>query len=399
MKDLSDVAPSRQGKPRSLQDLIYSKAVRTTFYQVLLAAAICALGLFLYKNVVDNLTRQNITTGFGFLGQVSNFEIGEKLIPYTPRSTYLNALSVGLVNTLVVSAAGIVIATLVGFLVGIARVSGNWMLERLALTYVEVVRNIPVILQAIFWVVVLRNLPAPKNAIVLGDYGFLTNRGLFFAAPASNPVHGWMWLALAGGIVACVLGTIAAKKYREATGRYIDMLLPGLALILGPPLLVWLAAGAPSEISYPVAKGFNYVGGVSISPEFTALLIGISMYASGFIAEIVRSGIQATPKGQVEAARAIALKPRFVMRYVILPQAMRVIVPPLTSQYVSLIKNSSIAVVVGYPDLVNIGNTMMNQTGQAVEAIVVMMVVYLGISLTASLVMNLFNRFVAIKER
>lgn len=399
MQDHYHAAPTGRNKTRSLHDLLYSKAIRTTFYQVLMAVAICALGLFLYNNVVDNLTRQNIATGFSFLGQVSNFEIGEKMIPYTPRSTYLNALMVGLVNTLVVSAAGIIIATVVGFMVGIARVSGNWMLERLALTYVEIVRNVPVILQAIFWIVVLRNLPPPKNAFVLGDFGFLTNRGLYFAAPASNPVHSWMWLALLIGIVACIIGTVAARRYREVTGRYVDMLLPGLALIFGPPLLVWLAAGAPTEISYPVPKGFNYVGGVSISPEFTALLIGISMYASGFIAEIVRSGIQATPKGQVEAARAIALKPRFIMRYVILPQAMRVIVPPLTSQYVSLIKNSSIAVVVGYPDLVNIGNTMMNQTGQAVEAIAVMMIVYLGISLTASLVMNLFNRFVAIKER
>jgi general L-amino acid transport system permease protein len=399
MQNLQNAALPRRGKPRSLQDLLYSSAIRTTFYQVLLAIAILAFGLFLYNNVVDNLARQNIATGFGFLGQVSNFDIGEKLIPYTPRSTYLDALAVGLVNTLVVSAAGIVIATLLGFLIGIARVSGNWMLERLALTYVEIVRNNPVILQAIFWVVVLRNLPTPKNALVLGDLGFLTNRGLFFAAPAPNPAHLWMWLALAAGIIACVVGNITARKYREASGKYVDMFLPGLALIFGPPLLVWLAMGAPTEISYPVHQGFNYVGGLSISPEFTALLIGISMYASGFIAEIVRSGIQATPKGQVEAARSIALKPRFVMRYVVLPQAMRVIVPPLTSQYVSLIKNSSIAVVVGYPDLVNIGNTMMNQTGQAVEAIIVMMVVYLAISLTASLVMNLFNRFVAIKER
>lgn len=384
---------------RQLSNILYSKSFRTAVYQTLMAAAIVAIGLSLYQNVVDNLRQQNIATGFGFLGQVAQFDIGEKLIDYSARDTYGRALLVGLINTLTVSAAGIVLATILGFAVGISRVSSNWLLVKVATGYVEIVRNIPVILQVIFWAVVLRNLPNARNATDLFGIGYLTNRGLSFAVPAPDPIHAWMAGALLTGIVLAVAAGYWARRHREATGKYIDMLWPDVGLILGLPLLVWLIGGAPVEISFPERKGFNFAGGATITPEFTALLIGIALYASGFIAEIVRAGLQATPKGQVEAARAIGLRPRFVMRYVVLPQALRVIVPPLTSQYVSLIKNSSIAVVIGYPDLVNIGNTVMNQTGQAVEAIAVMMLVYLTISLVTSGFMNLYNRLVAIKER
>lgn len=398
---MTDATPARGGKrpARSLKDILNSEAFRTLIYQVALAAAVVLLGLYLYQNVVTNLQRQSIATGFGFLDQVSQFEIGEKLIAYSPRDTYGRALLVGLLNTLTVSAAGIVVATVIGFSVGIARVSSNWLLQRIALTYVEIVRNIPVILQVIFWSAVIRNLPAPRQAVELFGLGFVSNRGLSFAVPAADPAHVWMGAAMVLGIVLTVIGTRMAKRHRENTGKYVDMLLPGIGLILGLPLLVWLAFGAPHVISFPERKGFSFAGGASISPEFVGLMLGISLYSSGFIAEIVRAGIQATPKGQVEAARSISLRPRFILRYVVLPQALRVIVPPLTSQYVSLIKNSSIAVVVGYPDLVNIGNTVMNQTGQAVEAIAVMMLVYLIISLDTSTLMNVYNRLVAIKER
>lgn len=384
---------------RTLYDILYSQGFRTVVYQAALAVAIFALGFYLYSNVVKNLQAQNIATGFRFLGEVSQFEIGETLIDYSARSTYFDALVVGLLNTLSVSFAGIVLATVIGFSVGISRVSGNWLLVKAATGYVEIVRNIPVILQVIFWAVVIRNLPGPKQAIDFLGLGFLTNRGLTFAIPLGHPAHLWMLMALVLGIAGAALAGVWARRHREATGRYVDMLWPGLGLIVGLPVLVWLVAGAPRDISFPVQKGFNFVGGASISPEFVALLLGISMYASGFIAEIVRAGIQATPRGQIEAARSIALKGRFIMRYIILPQALRVIVPPLTSQYVSLTKNSSIAVVVGYPDLVNIGNTVMNQTGQAVEAIAVMMVVYLTVSIVTSVFMNIYNRLVAIKER
>ncbi|GHC25315.1 ABC transporter permease [Gemmobacter nanjingensis] len=398
---MTDATPSGGGKrpARSMKDILYSESFRTVIYQVALAAAVVFLGLFLYQNVVENLQRQNIATGFGFLGEVAQFQIGERLIEYSPRDSYGRALLVGLMNTLTVSAAGILVATVIGFAVGIARVSGNWLLQRISLTYVEVVRNIPVILQVIFWSAVIRNLPAPRQAIELFGFGYLSNRGLMVAVPAAHPAHGWMGWALVLGVILTLIGLRLARRHRENTGKYVDMLGPGLALVLGLPLAVWLFAGAPHAISFPEPKGFSFVGGSALSPEFFALMLGISLYSSGFIAEIVRAGIQATPKGQVEAARSISLRPRFILRYVILPQALRVIVPPLTSQYVSLIKNSSIAVVVGYPDLVNIGNTVMNQTGQAVEAIAVMMLVYLIISLVTSLLMNFYNRLVAIKER
>ncbi|MBP1845619.1 general L-amino acid transport system permease protein [Rhizobium petrolearium] len=395
-----DANPAYRQRPsRRMRDILYSESFRTAIYQIALAGAVGLLGLFLYQNVIENLQRQNIATGFGFLREISQFEIGETLIEYSSRDTYFRALVVGLLNTLKVSAAGIVLATLVGFCVGIARVSNNWLLQRIATGYVEIVRNIPVILQVIFWAAVIRNLPAPRQALDLWGTGFLSNRGLTVATPASDPAHLWMILAFVAGVALMVAGDRWAKRHREATGRHVDILWPGLALIVGLPLLVWLAFGAPHAISFPERKGFNFAGGSTVSPEFVALMTGISLYASGFIAEIVRAGIQATPKGQVEAARSIALRPRFIMRYVVLPQALRVIVPPLTSQYVSLIKNSSIAVVVGYPDLVNIGNTVMNQTGQAVEAIAVMMLVYLIVSLVTSTLMNLYNRLVAIKER
>ncbi|WP_126978907.1 amino acid ABC transporter permease [Frigidibacter oleivorans] len=398
---MTDATPGRLGKPptRRPKDLLYSESFRTALYQVALAAGVVLLGLYLYQNVVENLGRQNIATGFGFLDEVSQFEIGERLIDYSSRDSYGRALLVGLMNTLSVSAAGIVVATVIGFAVGIMRVSTNWLLQRIALTYVEIVRNIPVILQVIFWAAVIRNLPAPRQALDLWGLGFLSNRGLTFLLPAAHPAHVWMLAAFAAGIAAASVAARMARRHREATGRYVDMLWPCIGLILGPPVLVWLGFGAPHELSFPERQGFNFTGGATISPEFVALMAGIALYSSGFIAEIVRAGIQATPRGQVEAARSIALRPRFILRYVVLPQALRVIVPPLTSQYVSLIKNSSIAVVIGYPDLVNIGNTVMNQTGQAVEAIAVMMTVFLAISLVTSLAMNFYNRLVAIKER
>lgn len=398
---MTDATPGRGARPpaRQLKDILYSESFRTVVYQIALAAAVALLGFYLYENVVENLGRQNIATGFGFLKEVSQFEIGETLISYSSRDTYGRALAVGLMNTLSVSAAGILLATVIGFSVGIMRVSSNWLLQRIALTYVEIVRNIPVILQVIFWAAVIRNLPAPRQALDLWGVGFLSNRGLTFLIPEADPAHVWMLAGLGAGLVAALIAGRMARRHREATGRYVDMLWPSVGMILGLPVLVWLAFGAPHALSFPERQGFNFAGGATISPEFVALMLGIALYSSGFIAEIVRAGIQATPRGQVEAARSIALRPRFILRYVVLPQALRVIVPPLTSQYVSLIKNSSIAVVIGYPDLVNIGNTVMNQTGQAVEAIAVMMVVYLIVSLITSVAMNFYNRLVAIKER
>jgi general L-amino acid transport system permease protein len=258
---------------------------------------------------------------------------------------------------------------------------------------------VPVVLHVIFWASVIRNLPSPRQALSPFEGIFITNRGIIYPIPLENLLYPWMGLALLVGIVGAVLLTRWANRRRERTGQYTPTFWPGLGLILGLPLILWLIGGAPLQWNVPVLRGFNFQGGSSLTPEFVALLTGITVYTAAFIAEIVRAGIQSVSHGQVEAARAIGLRPGLVMRLVVLPQALRVIVPPTTSQYLSLTKNSSLGVLIGYPDLVNVGNTTLNQTGQAVEAIAVMMVVYLLISLSISLFMNVYNRLVAIRER
>lgn len=379
--------------------LLGSKTTRAWCYQILLALLLALFAWWLYSNVVDNMRNQRITTGFAFLAQSAQFAIGETLIDYTPRDSYARAILVGLLNTLYVTVCGIVLATVLGFLVGLGRVSKNWLLVKLAEVYVELLRNVPVILQVIFWSVVIRNLPSPRTAIELADIGFLTNRGLTLTVLQAH--DGWLWTgaALLVALVLSIALSALARHQREQRGRIWPVARLRLALIIGLPLLVWLICGAPHELNRPTLRGFNFRGGFTVSPEFTALLLGIALYSSAFIAEIVRAGIQSVPKGQLEAARSLSLSPWHVVRHVVIPQAMRVMVPPLASQYVSLAKNSSIAVVVGYPELANISNTLMNQTGQALEAIAIMMVVYLLISGTTSLLMNLFNRYVAIHER
>ncbi len=388
-----------QSLPAIASLLPASRRWRALIYQVLLALAIVLAGAYLYINVTKNLRAQHIATGFDFIGQTAQFSIGETLINFSARDSYGRALLVGLLNTLYCSAVGIVIATLLGLGIGIARTSQNWLLQQVAGVYVDVLRNIPVILQVIFWAVVIRNLPSPRQAIELGTVGFLTNRGLTLTVPAADA--GWQaaGLALALAIVVALLLRAGLRQFAIRSGRYLHATPFLLLLVAAPSLLAWLLNGMPHRLDVPVRQGFNFSGGLTITPEFTALVMGIALYSSAFIAEIVRAGIQSVPHGQLEAANSLSLKPWHVTRYVVLPQALRVIIPPLTSQYVSLMKNSSIAVVVGYPELVNIGNTVMNQTGQAMEVIALLMVVYLIISVSASLLMNIFNRLAAIKER
>ena len=384
---------------KSSSSLLHNLAFRGIAYQVLLALAIVILAYLLYLNVNANLEKQRIATGFDFLNETSGFDIGETLIEYDSEDSYGRALLVGIVNTLTVAACGIVLATILGTIMGIARVSRNWLASILASGYVEICRNVPVVLHVIFWASVIRNLPSPKQALSPMDGVFLANRGLIFPIPEPNPAYTWVWIALAAGIVLAFGFNYWAQKHREKTGKYIATLWPCIGIVIGLPLAAWLVQGAPLVWSVPALKGFNFRGGASLTPEFIALLIGITFYTGAFIAEIVRAGIQSVPVGQIEAARALGIRRGFIMRYITFPQALRVIVPPTTSQYLSLTKNSSLGVLIGYPDLVNVGNTTLNQTGQAVEAIAVMMAVYLGISLTISLGMNIYNRFVAIKER
>lgn len=390
---------TQEKQQKSDSSLLNDIAFRGIAYQVLLGLGVMVLVYILYVNVNANLERQRIATGFDFLFETSGFDIGETLIRYDSEDSYGRALWAGVVNTLSVSACGIILATILGTTMGIARVSRNWLASRFASAYVELCRNIPIVLHVVFWAAVLRNLPGPKQAIHLFDGGYLANRGLIFPVPEPNAAYPFVWAALAAGIIAAILFSRWADKRRENTGKYIATLWPSLAIIIGFPLITWLVQGAPIVWSVPELKGFNFVGGASLTPEFVALLIGITVYTGAFITEIVRAGIQSVPSGQIEAARALGVRPGFIMRYITFPQALRVIVPPTTSQYLSLTKNSSLGVLIGYPDLVNVGNTTLNQTGQAVEAILVMMAVYLSISLTISIAMNIYNRYVAIQER
>jgi len=374
--------------------------IRGIAYQILFVALVAAFGAFLIHNTLVNLRRQNIASGFGFLDREAAFGIGESLIAYSPADTYARAFLVGLLNTLYVAGLGIVLATILGTMMGIARLSSNWLIRKLAQVYVETFRNIPLLLQLFFWWALLReSAPGPRQAWELLPGVLVSNRGVVFPVPVADPVHRWMLLAFVLGILAAVGVSRWSKRRQALTGAQFPMGWVGTGLVLGLPSVVFLAAGAPLQLDWPELKGFNFAGGNAVSPEFAALLIGLTVYTGSFIAEIVRAGILAVSWGQSEAASALGLKPGQRMRLIILPQALRVIIPPMTSEYLSLTKNSSLAVAIGYPDLVSIANTTMNQTGQAVEGIAMIMAVYLAISLVISLFMNLYNRAVALVER
>ena len=322
------------------------------------------------------------------------------MIAYSPADTYARAFLVGLLNTLYVSALGILLATILGTVIGIARLSSNWLIRKLSQVYVETFRNIPLLLQLFFWWALLReSAPAPRQAWQMLPGIFISNRGVAFPVPLADPVQRWMLLALLLGIIGAVAVSRWAKQRQTLTGTQFPTGWVGTGLVVGLPFLVFVASGAPLELDWPELKGFNFTGGNVVSPEFAALLVGLTVYTASFIAEIVRAGILAVSWGQSEAASALGLKPGQRMRLIVLPQALRVIVPPMTSEYLSLTKNSSLAVAIGYPDLVSIANTTMNQTGQAIEGITIIMAVYLAVSLSISLFMNLYNRSVALVER
>jgi general L-amino acid transport system permease protein len=314
--------------------------------------------------------------------------------------SYFTALLVGVLNTLRVAIAGIVLATILGTLIGIARLSNNWLLAQCARVYVEVMRNIPLLLQIIFWWAVFReSLPGPREAIDIGGSVFLSNRGFKYPVPIWESALWPTLIAFLAGIAGSWWVSRWARARQEATGEQFPVLATATGLILGLPLLAWLATGVPGELSRPVLRGFNFVGGGTMTPEFAALLIGLVVYTAAFIAEIVRSGIQAVAWGQWEAAGALGLRRGRIMRLVVLPQALRVIVPPMTSQYLNITKNSSLAVAIGYPEIVSIAGTTLNQTGQAIEGVAIIMAVYLTISLSISLFMNWYNRAIALVER
>ncbi len=371
---------------------------RNVLYQVLVLGGVAALLWYLIGNTLHNLAERNIATGLDFLGREAAFGISEGLVDYSPADTYFRALLVGLVNTLQVSVLGIVLATIIGTIVGIARLSSNWLVAKLALTYVEAVRNVPLLLQLFFWyALITEGLPHPRQALQPFEGVFLSNRGLRLPVPVFEQAHLAMLIAFLFALAATVVLAKWATARQEATGRRPPVLWPSLGLLLGLPLAAFVLMGAPLSMDVPALAGFNFRGGGALSPEFAALLAGLVVYTASFIAEIVRGGILAVPHGQTEAALALGLSRARVLRLVLLPQALRVIIPPLTSQYLNLTKNSSLAVAIGYPDLVSVANTAINQTGQAVEGVGIIMAVYLTISLSISAFMNWYNRRIALK--
>jgi general L-amino acid transport system permease protein len=381
--------------------LLYDARIRALAAQVLVAVALVLLIAWFASNTIENLRRANIASGFDFLWHRAGFDISQHLISYTPEDTYGRAFLVGLLNTLLVAAVGIALASIIGFLAGVARLSKNAVIAGIATVYVETLRNIPVLLQLFFWYrAVLSVLPPPRQAIALPFGSYLSNRGLLLPNLVTAEGFAATLVAIAVAIVAVFALRHWAHRRQMATGEQFPVLLVSLAIILLLPLAVFIATGAPLAVEFPELKGFNFVGGFNLLPEFLALVLGLTLYTGTFIAEIVRAGILAVPRGQTEAAYALGLRPGLTLRRVVIPQAMRVIIPPLTSQYLNLTKNSSLAVGIAYPDLVSVfAGTVLNQTGQAVEAIFITMMVYLAISLATSLFMNWFNRRVALVER
>ena len=379
----------------------YDPRVRSLFFQAIAIALVFWGGWVLVDNTLSNMESRGISTGFGFLNETAGFGIIMNLVPYDATMSYGRTFWVGLTNTLLVSAMGVVTATMLGFIIGVARLSSNWLVARMALVYIEVIRNIPLLLQIFFWYfAVLRNLPSPRQSLDVGGILFLNNRGLYLPGPMPQEGFGIVWGGILLAMAAVVGIRIRARKRQLATGQIFPTFRVGLAILVFVPVVSFLVAGRPLEWDLPVLRGFNFGGGITIIPELAALWIALSLYTASFIAEIVRSGILSVSKGQTEASRALGLPNGLTLRLVVIPQAMRVIIPPLTSQYLNLVKNSSLATAIGYPDLVAVFmGTTLNQTGQAVEVVAITMAVYLTISLLISLFMNIYNRAVAIKER
>ena len=373
---------------------------RSIVWQVVIVGVVVGIAWYLIHNTNQNLAARRIATGFGFLDRTAGIPIGESLIPYNPaENTYGRAMLIGVLNTLKVAVAGVVLATILGTLIGIGRLSKNWLVARLTAFYVETIRDLPLLLQLLFWYTILQGLPGPKQALNPGAGVFLSNRGLKLPLLNWEAAHTAALAAFAVGLVGTYIWNRRARLTQEATGERPPVWPVAAGLLIVVPAIVWAAMGAPLTWDIPALKGFNFQGGGAISPEYFALLIGLVTYTAGYIAEIVRSGIQAVAHGQWEAAGALGLKRGAILRHIVLPQALRVIVPPMTSQYLNLTKNSSLAVAIGYQDLVSIANTTLNQTGQAIEGIAVIMAVYLTISLSISLFMNWYNAHIAIVER
>jgi general L-amino acid transport system permease protein len=378
---------------------LYNPAVRSFVFQAVLLVAVVVLAGWFIRNTADNLAQLHIASGFGFLQDRAGFNV-QTFLPFSPDDSYGWSLVVGLVDTIIVSVLGIVIATVVGLVVGVARLSRNWLIRALATVYVEVFRNIPPLLVIFFWYfAVISALPSPRDAVQFGLGISLSNRGFFTPRPVFGAAFEWTVAAFVVGLVGAWVIRRWARRRQMQTGQPFPAGWVGLALVVVLTGLVFIITGAPLSFDVPVKTRFNLSGGMTITPEFASLLLALGLYTASFIAEIVRAGILAVSHGQTEAAHALGIRPGRTLRLVVLPQALRVIVPPLTSEYLNLTKNTSLAVAIGFADLVAVGGSILNQTGQAVEVVLIWMVVYLGLSLATSYLMNLFNRRTALVER
>ncbi|MBU2864842.1 amino acid ABC transporter permease [Reinekea forsetii] len=374
---------------------------RALIFQGVFLALVLYVIYILVRNTLTNLDARGISTGFDFLGTTTGFKISETLIEYTQSATYLDVFFVGLLNTILVSVVGIIFATMLGFTMGVARLSNNWLIARLAAIYVDTLRNIPLLLQLFFWYfAVLRPLPNPKQALEFGESLFLSNRGLFAPKPIFEDGFGLVVAAVIIAIISVFVIRRWARIRQEKTGEQFPVLYTALGLLIGLPLVAFLVTGLPLSWDVPALKGFNFQGGMVLTPEFAALVFALSVYTSSFIAEIVRAGILSVDNGQTEAAYSLGIKPSWTTKLIIVPQALRVIIPPLTSQYLNLTKNSSLAAAIAYPDLVAVfAGTALNQVGQAVEIMGMTLAVYLFLSLFISMLMNWYNARNALIER
>ena len=374
---------------------------RAVVIQILVIAAVFGSFGWLISNLVTNFAALNKNFGFDFLLQPAGYDINQYLIEYTNRSSHLRAAIVGLLNTFLVAIFGIVLATIMGVVLGIIRLSNNWLARNLTYWYIEFTRNVPILLHILLWHgIIINTLPHPKRALAFGDVSFLTNRGFYVPKPIAEAGIEVVYLAIVAAITFAVFFTRYARKVQSETGKQLPVFWTNLGVLFAVPVVVYLLAGSPLSFDIPALKGFNFKGGMHLLPEFVALTFALAIYTAAFIAENVRAGILAIHKGQREAAEALGLRPGKVMRLVILPQARRVIIPPLTSQYLNLTKNSSLAIAIGYMDLVaTLGGITLNQTGREIETMMLVMGMYLVISLTISAGMNWYNNAVKLVDR
>lgn len=387
--------------PRARGSVLTDPKVRAWLFQIIAVVAVVAFGWFLFHNTQVNLEKRGILSGFGFLHQSAGFGISQHLIDYQESDTYGRVFFIGLLNTLLVTVIGIILATILGFILGVARLSPNWLVRKLATVYIETFRNIPPLLQIFFWYfAVMLPMPGPKQSLSLADTFFINNRGVYMPSP--TVADGFWPFAIA--VLLCLVAIYAlrrwARKRQDETGQRFPVLLSAIALLVLVPGLSVLVMGSPFHWEVPHLAGFNFRGGWVVIPELVALMMALSIYTAAFIGETVRAGIQAVSHGQTEAAHSLGLRPGLTLRLVIVPQALRVIIPPLTSQYLNLAKNSSLAAGIGYPDMVSLfAGTTLNQTGQAIEVMGITMSVYLAISISISLLMNAYNKRIALIER